>query len=132
MDGGDRRSGPMLEHLHPDRIGHGILATREAELMAAMPDANITLEICPASNLLTKALPNEDAVRETFRTFLENRVPFTIATEGPEMMHTHLRDEFELLLRICAFDESELEEANARGHEVSFLRGERVTATRSL
>jgi hypothetical protein len=37
------------------------------------------------------------------------------------MMRTHLRDEFELLLRISAVDESELSEANRRGHEASFI-----------
>jgi hypothetical protein len=37
------------------------------------------------------------------------------------MMRTHLRDEFELLLRLGALGEHELDEANARGHEVSFL-----------
>ncbi len=112
----------MIEHLRPDRIGHGILAAQEPELMTALRDAQITLEICPTSNLLTKALADENAVRETFRTFVENRVPFTIATDGPEMMHTHLRDEFELLFRVGALDKGELERANARGHEVSFLR----------
>jgi adenosine deaminase len=90
--------------------------------MTALRDAQITLEICPTSNLLTKALADEAAVRETFRTFVEYAVPFTIATDGPEMMRTHLRDEFELLLRIGALEKAELEEANARGHEVSFLR----------
>ena len=39
------------------------------------------------------------------------------------MMHTHLRDELDLLLRIGALDEQELEEANRRGHDASFLRG---------
>jgi adenosine deaminase len=48
-------------------------------------------------------------------------VPFTIATDGPEMMRTHLRDEFELLLRIGALDEERLSEANRRGHEFSFV-----------
>jgi hypothetical protein len=37
-------------------------------------------------------------------------VPFTIATDGPEMMRTHLRHEFELLLRIRAVDEAQLAE----------------------
>ena len=37
------------------------------------------------------------------------------------MMRTHLRDELELLLRIGALDEDELREANARGHEASFV-----------
>ena len=39
------------------------------------------------------------------------------------MMRTHLRDELDLLLRIGALDEDELREANARGHEASFVRG---------
>ena len=48
---------------------------------------------------------------------------FTIATDGPEMMRTHLRDEFDLLLRIGALTQDELAEADARGHEASFVRG---------
>ncbi len=111
----------VVESLEPDRIGHGILAAQDDDLMASLRTARITLEICPTSNLLTKALPDEDAVRDTFRAFAEAEVPFTIATDGPEMMRTHLRDEFELLVRIGALDEDELEAANRRGHEVSFV-----------
>ena len=116
----------VVSALRPDRIGHGILAAREPELMQQISEAEIVLEICPTSNLLTKALPDEDAVRETFRTFSEQGVAFTIATDGPEMMRTHLRDEFELLLRIGAVDEDQLSEANRRGHERSFVPGERL------
>jgi adenosine deaminase len=111
----------VVESLRPNRIGHGILAARDPELMAAIRAADITLEICPTSNLLTKALADENAVREVFRTFVEHGVPFTIATDGPEMMRTHLRDELELLLRIGALDEDEARAANERGHEVSFI-----------
>jgi adenosine deaminase len=89
--------------------------------MAALRDAEITLEICPTSNLLTKALADEEAVRTTFRAFVEHSVPFTIATDGPEMMRTHLRDELELLERIGALDADELRVANERGHEASFI-----------
>ena len=46
------------------------------------------------------------------------------------MMRTHLRDELELLLRIGALDEDELREANARGHEASFVRGSGVAGAR--
>jgi adenosine deaminase len=112
----------VVDSLRPDRIGHGILAAEDPELMDRLREAEITLEICPTSNLLTKALRNEDAVRDTFRSFTEARVPFTIATDGPEMMRTHLRDEFELLLRIGALEEDELEVANRRGHEATFVR----------
>jgi len=111
----------VVSTLRPDRMGHGILAAQDPGLMAQIREAEIVLEICPTSNLLTKALESEDAVRDTFRAFTEHEVLFTIATDGPEMMRTHLRDEFELLLRIGALDEEQLSEANRRGHQVSFI-----------
>jgi adenosine deaminase len=130
-EGGDlgrEELGEMIESLRPDRIGHGILAAGDPELTAALREHQIVLEICPTSNLLTKALADEDAVRETFRAFVDAGVAFSIATDGPEMMRTHLRDEFELLLRIGALDEAEAAEANRRGHEASFVRGQGVAA----
>jgi adenosine deaminase len=90
--------------------------------MRELASRGIVLEICPTSNLLTKALSGEDELRATIRAFVDAEVPFTIATDGPEMMRTRLRDEFELLLRIDAVDEDTLREANSRGHESSFVR----------
>jgi adenosine deaminase len=119
---GAEEIGEVIEYLRPDRIGHGILAARDPELMRLLRAAGAVLEICPTSNLLTKALPDEDAVRDTLRAFVENGVAFTIATDGPEMMRTHLRDELELLERIGALSREELEAANDRGHEASFIR----------
>jgi adenosine deaminase len=116
----------VVDVLRPERIGHGILAAGDDELMTELREREIVLEICPTSNLLTRALPDEDAVRETFRTFVDNGVQFTIATDGPEMMRTHLRDEFDLLLRIRALDENEAREANRRGHDAAFVGTQRV------
>jgi adenosine deaminase len=123
-EGGDigrAETGEVIETLQPDRIGHGILAAGDPGLMEALREREIVLEICPTSNLLTKALPDEDAVRETIRTFSDHGVAFTIATDGPEMMQTHLRDEFDLLLRVGALDEDELRAANARAHDAAFV-----------
>ena len=106
-EGGDHgrdEIGEVLEVLRPDRIGHGILAAGDEQLMRALRESEVVLEICPTSNLLTKALPDEQAVRDVFRTFVENGVRFTIATDGPEMMRTHLRDEFDLLLPLRRAD----------------------------
>jgi adenosine deaminase len=121
-DMGREEIGEVVERLRPDRIGHGILAAADSELMAAIRDIGIVLEICPTSNLLTKALADEEALRETVRAFVRHDVPFTVATDGPEMMRTHLRDELALLERIGALDEAELREANARGHAAAFRR----------
>jgi adenosine deaminase len=122
---GAEEIGEVVESLRPDRIGHGVLAAADPALMRQLRDADVTLEICPTSNLLTGALADEDAVRETFRRFVEYGVAFTIATDGPEMMRTHLRDELGLLLRIGALDEDEIAQANTRGHAASFV-GRRV------
>jgi len=122
---GEAEIGEVVEYLRPDRIGHGILAARHPDLMTALREQEIVLEICPTSNLLTRALSGEEAVRETFRAFVDNGVPFTIATDGPEMMRTHLRDEFELLERIGALDEDEIAAANQRGHDASFVQSAR-------
>jgi len=122
-DMGREEIGEVLDVLRPDRIGHGILASGDEDLMRELRDAEVVLEICPTSNLLTKALPDEAAVRDVFRTFVDRDVRFTIATDGPEMMRTHLRDEFELLVRIGALSDDELAEANRRSHESSFVRG---------
>jgi adenosine deaminase len=118
---GGEEIGEVVESLRPDRIGHGILAAHDPGLMELIRDAGVVLEICPTSNLLTKALADEEEVRETFRRFAEHDVPFTIATDGPEMMRTHLRDEFALVHRIGALDEAGLAQANARGHAASFV-----------
>jgi adenosine deaminase len=125
---GAEEIGEVVETLRPERIGHGILAAQDPELMALLRDADVTLEICPTSNLLTKALRDEDAVLDTFRSFIEHDVPFTIATDGPEMMRTHLRDEFALLHRIGALDEEGLAQANARGHAASFVARRELVA----
>jgi adenosine deaminase len=118
----------VVETLRPDRIGHGILAARDPELMEVLREREIVLEICPTSNLLTKALPSEEEVRETFRAFVDAGVPFTIATDGPEMMRTHLRDEFDLLLRIGALEREQLDEADARGHAATFIGRQTIAA----
>ena len=57
------------------RTGSATGSSRPAtqELMAALREREIVLEICPTSNLLTRALPDEDAVRDTFRTFVDAR-----------------------------------------------------------
>jgi adenosine deaminase len=116
----------VVEDLRPDRIGHGILAAQDEEAMTLLRDAGTVLELCPSSNLLTRALPDEEAVRDVFRTFSDRGVLFTVATDGPEMMRTHLRDELALLLRIGALTEDEARAANERGHDAAFLAKPRI------
>jgi adenosine deaminase len=112
----------VVEHLRPERIGHGILAAQDEGTMRLLREAGVVLEICPTSNLLTRALADEEALRDTVSAFVDRGVAFTIATDGPEMMRTHLRDELQLLLDVGALGSEALHEVNARGHQAAFVR----------
>jgi adenosine deaminase len=114
--------GEVVEHLRPERIGHGILAAQDEGTMRLLRKAGVVLEICPTSNLLTRALADEEALRDTVSAFVDGGVAFTIATDGPEMMRTHLRDELQLLLDVGALGAEALHEVNARGHQAAFVR----------
>jgi adenosine deaminase len=88
----------VLSELRPSRIGHGIAAHRSEEAMARLREADVVLEVCPSSNLRTHAVADLDDLRQVLATFRENNVKYTINTDGPYMLHTNLRQEFELLL----------------------------------
>ena len=114
--------GEVVEALRPDRLGHGILAARDPELMSAIRAADITLEICPTSNLLTKALADEDEVRR--RSARSSR------TACVHDRHRRAGDDADApprRVRVAPPDrcasEDELAAANARGHEASFIGG---------
>lgn len=119
-EGDPAEIGEVVETLAPDRIGHGILAAGDRELERLLRERGTVLEICPTSNILTKALSGAEAVRDTFRRLLEARVGVTVSTDGPEMMRTHLRDEFAFLCGIGALTTDEARAANALAHRVSF------------
>ncbi len=54
--GGPEMIREAVEILGVERIGHGIAAVRDPELMEMLAEKDIPLEICPASNLRTGAL----------------------------------------------------------------------------
>lgn len=44
-----------LEKLHPQRIGHGVRSVEDDQLLNYLKNKNIHLEICPTSNIQTRA-----------------------------------------------------------------------------
>jgi adenosine deaminase len=126
--------GPYLQELEQvldlgvDRIGHGILAAFEPRLMERLAESGTVLEICPTSNLRTRAVRNEEQIAEIVFSLQSAGVPFVVATDGPEMIGTRLRAEFALLLRLGALSPEEARRANRRAHEASFVRDARTAA----
>lgn len=111
-----------LEFIQPHRIGHGIHAAYDKKLMKELVKREIVLEICPLSNIMTQAVENEEELTFMLRTFIENKVLFSINTDWPEMIEkAHLRRQFQFLLKQNILSEQELKECNKIAFAASFV-----------
>jgi adenosine deaminase len=88
----------VLERWRPSRIGHGIAAARSEEALRKLAERKTVLELCPSSNLRTRVVSGFEELGRIMGTFAERGVAFTINTDGPYLLNTHLRQEFEMLL----------------------------------
>ncbi|MCK6550969.1 adenosine deaminase [Myxococcota bacterium] len=110
-----------IRHLKPRRIGHGIRAAYSEEAMKILRDEDVVLEICPTSNLHTRAVRDLEELRFVLRTFLEHGVKFTINTDATYMLATDLRREVELLVTANILTGDEVARCFELAHEASFL-----------
>jgi adenosine deaminase len=111
----------VLELLRPHRIGHGVQAAYDEPAMRMLREMDVTLEICPSSNLSTHAVSGWDELRQVVRTFLDRRVKITINTDGPYLLDTDMKRELELLVQNKVLDEREIDQCLAWAREASFL-----------
>ncbi len=116
----------VLELLRPQRIGHGVQAAYDEPAMRMLREMDVTLEICPSSNLSTHAVSGWDELRQVVRTFLDRRVKITINTDGPYLLDTDMKRELELLVQNKVLDEREIDQCLAWAREASFLGPEEV------
>jgi len=112
----------VIEQLEPSRIGHGVKAAYDPRTMAMIREREITLEVCPTSNLTTRVVSGWDEFRWIFDTFRRNGVRFTINTDGPEMLKTYIRDELATLGRLGILSVEEQEQAAEWARQASFVR----------
>jgi len=123
--GGPDKIREAIELLGAERIGHGIAAIRDPELMDLLAEKNIPLEISPGSNLRTGALARQ-LQRETARLedhplpkLLRHGIPVVLSTDDPAMFHTTLRNEYENATRM-GLTEKELNELVNAGFQHAF------------
>jgi adenosine deaminase len=117
---------PYLAEMHEvlalgvDRIGHGILAARDPSLREEVARRGVVLEICPTSNLRTGAVRDLEQMAGIVATLARDGVDIVVATDGPEMIGTRLRQEHALLVACGALTADAARAANARAHALTF------------
>jgi adenosine deaminase len=82
-----------VEQFGARRIGHGISAARDPELMRLLKERDVLLEICLTSNMHTGAVPCISA--HPLRTLMDNAVPVCLNTDDPAISAITLSHEYE-------------------------------------
>jgi aminodeoxyfutalosine deaminase len=93
-----------LRLLGAERIGHGTSSAQDPALLAHLAETGIPLEVCPSSNLATRAVASLD--EHPLRTFVEAGVTVTINSDDPPMFGTTLNREYEIAASLLDLDES--------------------------
>lgn len=111
----------VINVIRPDRIGHGILASQREDLMQGLVDNDITLELCPTSNLLNSKVDTVDTLRHIIRTLFDFGVKITINTDGPEMYKTNVMKEEDFLLNNSILTEEEIKQCRKNAFSATFV-----------
>ncbi len=89
-----------------ERIGHGIRAAEDPELMAHLKEKNIPLEICITSNVRTGAVASVED--HPVRKLYDAGVPIILNTDDPALFECTLTGEYKLAKTKFGFTEVEL------------------------
>jgi len=123
--GETRDANDMWDALHfaqPDRIGHGIRAAYDPSLMKELAKRRTVLEVCPMSNIVTKAVKDMAEMKHILRTLLENDVRFCINTDWPEVIENcRLNNQFAMLQDKDMLAAGELAACNQVAFDASFI-----------
>ncbi len=104
--------------LGAERIGHGIAAARDPELMRHLRERDIPLEVSITSNLVTGVVKRiED---HPLRRLYDAGVPIVLNTDDPAMFGCTLVNEYRLAARQFGFSEAELRGIAANGFRYAF------------
>jgi adenosine deaminase/aminodeoxyfutalosine deaminase len=88
-----------------DRIGHGIRAVGDAELLGVLRERGIALEVCPTSNLRTGAVAS--LALHPLRALFDAGVLVTLNSDDPAIFGSSLAGEF-AVARGMGFTDAEL------------------------
>jgi aminodeoxyfutalosine deaminase len=89
-----------------ERIGHGIRAVDDPDLMRRLREEQIPLEVCITSNVKTGAVASLGA--HPVRRLFDTGVPITLNTDDPGVFETDMAREFRLARDVFGFSDAEL------------------------
>ena len=100
------------------RIGHGIAMRGREDVQRIVRDAGVGIEMCPISNLQTKATggPEEYPLRE----FLDRGLLVTINTDNRTVSGTSMTKELEFIQRMYGIGNDEILRCMKNAAAVSF------------
>ena len=108
-----------LRAFQPTRIGHGIRSVEDPELVAHLRAHHIHLEVCPSSNIQTRAYPTyaEHCVDQLYRA----GVSLGISTDARTITNVTLEQEYARLREAFAWTDEELISCNREALRAAFL-----------
>jgi aminodeoxyfutalosine deaminase len=115
-----------LRVLGAERIGHGTSAVQDARLLTYLADHHVPLEICPSSNIATKAVASLE--EHPIRAFRDAGVTFSVNSDDPSMFGTSLNQEYEIAARLLDLDAGGVADLARAAVATSFAEPETKTA----
>jgi len=110
-------------NLRAERIGHGLTAAQDAELVEELATRQIPVEICMTSNLRTGCCP--ELADHPVRRYFDQGLMITLNTDDPAMFRTSLTREYQLAQESFGFTDEHLRELARNSFEASFLPAEK-------
>ena len=102
------------------RIGHGVAAIHDLELMKRLVEEKITLEICITSNYHTKEV---DSIEEhPFRQLFDAGIRVTLNSDNMTCSRVNIHSELDILRNVFHFTEAEIETIMQYAYEARFLK----------
>ncbi|HSC08392.1 MAG TPA: adenosine deaminase [Steroidobacteraceae bacterium] len=108
-----------IEELSAERIGHGIYAVQDPQVVELARRRQVLFELCPTSNWLTSSVPSIAA--HPIRLFLQLGVHCSINSDDPGLFGIDLTNEYEVLQRDLRFTQEEFDRLNDLAAAHSFV-----------
>jgi len=106
-------------NLRAERIGHGLSAAQDKELIEELSRRQIPIEICLTSNLRTGCC--QSLAEHPVRNYFDQGLMITLNSDDPAMFGTSLAREYQLAQSNFGFTDEHLRELARNSFEASFL-----------